>query len=570
MTGRNPEALCALLELQDTHRFEVVGFYDTDGGHAHVKKIERPRGFRAQLDCLLSAVSGDWFVFAEPSMHLYSNWASSLLSHSAHGGEVVQWVSVHEDDPLDAESLMSFKPPVDIGTVYGGTPQPMHRFAFSKSLQNSSDFWRLSEQVVDVDGFRLYVSFAALSAQPYHAHVGATAYVAASLPEVPADVLPDFYKQHQRKTMFDRAIRSLQNERLVASKLYFMDTGRVTIAHFIANEVTPTLDALTALQRDTYVPFKSMVFGSLPRDSMRVALRTFRDEYSDLGAVLNSTEVVGPKLLNQALCRIGSDAIVLLDPSIVLPKRWLAKLLWTMQAHPNAGVFCLPSNQAGVFDLRCCVITKRALNDVGGFELDATLLESVNDFLARVVEAGLSIDVITDWTPEFRVIDGGALLQGLAQTHAKRLRSLTHIFVPCAAESGYQPETGPVTVVNGTSPALLAYPDWDAPSSLTAWLSQMTVGDGWTVFLRCPVGEGSTYVDRLTEILAPLPQHHRTRFQLVDAMLAAEREAGLLVGVDAVYVDRSWKDAGLWIRRTLDSGCRLITDIDSLNEVLNA
>jgi hypothetical protein len=482
-SGTCPEPLCERLKSQDTDRIQLVGFYDSDGGYPWVKAIERPQRFRAQLESLLESVSGDWFVFAEPSMDLYPTWASNILSYAETGEVSVQWLSIHEDSPEAPDGFMSLKPMVEVGTVYGGSPQPMHRFAFSRTRCQSSAFWTISQDVTDVNGFRLYVSAAALSTQTHYNHVGATAYVSGPLPEVPPTVLPDFYRKYQRKTLFHRDVRALQNQSLASSKLHLLDTGRVTIAYFISDEVPPILEALKALQAHTFVP----------SEPMRHALRTFRDNHAELTAVLNSNEVVGPKLLNQALCRIGSDVMVLIDPSIVLPKQWLAKLLWTMQARSDVGVFCLPSTQPDTFDLRCCVVTKAALQSVGGFALDVPLQDSVNDFLARVTEAGFGIEPITNWAVEFRPTNGNTLLAFLAQSVVCRYEPRTDLFVPCAAEPGYQPEVSPVQIAQGASSSVLAYPDWTDLASMRAWLLNLTVGADWTVFLRCTAGEGSRY-----------------------------------------------------------------------------
>ena len=570
-SGSSPQPICEILKFQDTDRIELVGFYDSDGGYPWVKAIRRPLSFQAQLERLFESVSGDWFVFAEPTMHLYPSWASSILSFSETGEGVVQWLSVHEDSTEDAEGLMSLKPMVEVGSVYGGSPQPIHRFAFSKTLSNAPDFWAVSPVVKDFNGFRLYASAAALSAQKHYNHVGATAHVSGRLPEVPASVLPDFYRKYQRKTLFHRDVRASQNASLASSKLHFLETGRVTIAHFISNEVAPVIEALNVLQTQTFVPFKSMVFGNLPSDSMRQALRTFRDEHTDLTAVLNSNEVVGPKLLNQALCRIGSDVMVLIDPSIVLPKQWLAQILWTLQERPQTGLFCLTTPQSDTFDLRCCVITKAVLQSVGGFMLDATLQDSVNDFLFRVTEAGFVVEGISDWSVAFRPTDGTTLLASLVQSVARTHQKRTDLFVACAAEAGYQPEVAPVQIAEEIAATVLAYPDWTDLESMGAWLASLTVGDKWTVLLRCPMGEGPKHVAVLTELLDDTNQRHeQIRFQIVDAMLAPEREAGLMVAADAVYIDRSWKDASVWIRRSLECGCRLMTDVAALNTFLNA
>jgi len=98
----------------------------------------------------------------------------------------------------------------------------------------------------------------------------------------------------------------------------------------------------------------------------------------------------------------------------------------------------------------------------------------------------------------------------------------------------------------------------------------VSVGTEWRILLRCAPGEGEGHLLILNEMLALMPQHQETSFQLVDAMLAPEREGGLLVAVDAVYIDRSSPDAGLWIRRCLDTGCRLVTDVNMLNRLLTS
>ncbi len=568
--NQSPDTLLEMLAQQDVKRFEVVGFYGEGVGSKAVTSVEKPDGFRAQLKRLLNAVSGDWFVFAEPSMHLYQDWVSSILNHCSAAVGAIQCLAMHVPDPTDQQSILSFNPPPAMRSVYGGIAQPMHRFAFSQLLREDSEFWTFLDQVFDADGFRLYLSRAALSAPQQSAHVGATAYLAHAVPDVPVTLLPEFYREHQRKTLFDREIRSLQNECLESSKLHFLETGRVTIALFTANDIESTIRALTAARVHTFAPSKLVVFGNTPSEPFRGALRSFRDEYSDLAAVLNSAAVVGPKLLNQALCRIGSDAIVFLDPSVRLTREWLARLLWTVHAHPEIGMLCLPSSDPEAFDLRCCVITKSALQLVGGFELDASLEDSVQDFLARVRQAGLSIEATRDWCPEFYESNADSVLRSLEHVQPQRLTRVQERFVPCAAEPGYQPDTGAVTIADLSGPALLTYPDWSDIDSLKTWLSQVSVGTEWRILLRCAPGEGEGHLLILNEMLALMPQHQETSFQLVDAMLAPEREGGLLVAVDAVYIDRSSPDAGLWIRRCLDTGCRLVTDVNMLNRLLTS
>jgi glycosyltransferase involved in cell wall biosynthesis len=86
---QSPDVLLAMLARQDVERFEIVGFYGPDMGFPSVQSIERVGDFRAQLKSVLNAVSGDWFVFAEPSMYLYQNWVSSILSDSHTADESI-------------------------------------------------------------------------------------------------------------------------------------------------------------------------------------------------------------------------------------------------------------------------------------------------------------------------------------------------------------------------------------------------------------------------------------------------------------------------------------------------
>ena len=114
----------------------------------------------------------------------------------------------------------------------------------------------------------------------------------------------------------------------------------------------------------------------------------------------------------------------------------------------------------------------------------------------------------------------------------------------------------------------MTYPEWDDIPSINAWLQECPSLKDWTVLLRCPPREGALYQTRLSALVEAFPKHEHSDFRVVDSMLAPEREGGLLTASNLVFIDRSSADSERWIRRALDCGCTLVTELAQLKQVM--
>ncbi|MGB0647073.1 MAG: glycosyltransferase, partial [Bradymonadia bacterium] len=570
LIGQTPDAVAKWISPKDQARVEILGFYDDDGGYPFVKACNRSGDFRSQLERLLDASTGDWCVFADGSMVPYPNWVSSILAHSTDEGAGVQLLGVHEATSGHSDELLSFKPVTSTGHVLGGVAQVMHRFAFARHNAVDLAFWKLTEDVACVDTFRLYVSAAAVTAKEPYMHAGAVMLISGVVPDVPVHTLPRFFRTYQRKVLFDRRSRAQQNTCLSASKLNHGEAGRVVVAQFVSEDVNTAMTSVRAVHQHTFAPYKPIVVGPRFSEPLLSALRRFRDETGELSAITNARPVVDPKLLNQTFCRLTDEVMICLDESVRVSDHWLGQMLWTLSQHPNAGLLVFPSDEAGCFDLRCFAVRKALVHRIGGFVLDASLNDAVSDFLARVLETEFEITVFKEWSLEFQSDPNTTLLSQLRSVAPKRLVDQGSLFVPQAAESGYQPDASPVTVLNTAPNLLLTYPQWDDLQGMERWLDECPSLEGWTVLVRCPPREGALYQARLTTMVEAFPKHENSDFKVVDAMLAPEREGGLLTASNVVFVDRSSADSEKWIRRALDCGCTLVTEFHQLQRAMEA
>ena len=143
-------------------------------------------------------------------------------------------------------------------------------------------------------------------------------------------------------------------------------------------------------------------------------------------------------------------------------------------------------------------------------------------------------------------------------------------FAPFGSESGFRPDARPVVVEEAVERNLLVFPPWSDRAALGAFLGHFgDPGAETAAWLRAPVGEGAAHARMLATALAdgentgPDPT-----LLVVDAPLAPERESGLYLAADAVYVDESWPKMDVVIRRTIDCGRPLLRGPDELSRWL--
>ena len=89
---------------------------------------------------------------------------------------------------------------------------------------------------------------------------------------------------------------------------------------------------------------------------------------------------------------MGAESIVVVDPSVRVSSLWLSRMLWVAHQSENLGVLCAQMNDSSTLDFRAFLVTKRALDLVGGLAQDVELSIALADFVQRAQLAGLSVE----------------------------------------------------------------------------------------------------------------------------------------------------------------------------------
>ena len=552
-----PDTIIDALIHQPEGTYEIIGFYREAHADPRVVSCGEPTDGSAPLAVLSKAASGNWIVVADEKFDVYPHWATSILGANQASSYDVQFCAQHEPDPDDEEGLLTLRSMIPIRLVYGGHGVPTHRFAVSRD--GMATF--LKDTVSDVPSssaaFRLHYAAYWLANQSGLHHVGATQFHAGFNPNYELEHLLEFFRKHHKHVLFDREIRRAQNRILDIHRRNFQDSGRVHVAILPGQDDASTLAQIRSLYAHTYAPAKAILVCNTPSETSLSAFRNAKSVYGELGAVINHRCVSHTKLINQAFTRMGAECMVLLDPNVKLAPHWLSYLLWFANQYQDLGVLSVQIEDAKALDMRCCLVTREAINRVGGLALQRPLSEAISDFLARVKASGLRVEQTSAPSLGFESLDESTPL--FDQHHLQLSTQVSQeeaLFCEYVPEPGFLPDTQPVQILDSKSRRMLAYPPWDEPTQMSALLGVLSELNGWSIYLRCPNLEAEAHRLRLLEMVdvrssAALAD---CDIQLVDTIIAPDREAGLFTAVDLVYADETWAQSQIALKRAFDCG----------------
>jgi len=156
---------------------------------------------------------------------------------------------------------------------------------------------------------------------------------------------------------------------------------------------------------------------------------------------------------------------------------------------------------------------------------------------------------------------------GLDQIQYDRARH----FAPYGAEEGFRADGRPVQVVEANTRNVLVVAPWAEGPQFDALLHTLarlgrTTATPVGVWLRCPAYEGTEFLGQLGSAAARLKLKPEALpdVLVVDAPLPTEREAGLYLAAQAVYVEEDWPEADLIVRRAVDCGVTLLRGAEEL------
>ncbi len=162
----------------------------------------------------------------------------------------------------------------------------------------------------------------------------------------------------------------------------------------------------------------------------------------------------------------------------------------------------------------------------------------------------------------FERTEDGYRASGLSEITYDRARH----YAPFGAEEGFRADIRPVTVVEAALRNVLVMPPYGEDEQLMELVKLIdeVKRDGLAFWLRCPAYEAANTQATLEAICRGAGLAVAPDVLLVDAPLAAEREAGLYVAATAIYVDEEWADSDLAVRRAMDCGVTVLRGPDEL------
>lgn len=154
---------------------------------------------------------------------------------------------------------------------------------------------------------------------------------------------------------------------------------------------------------------------------------------------------------------------------------------------------------------------------------------------------------------------------GLDQIQYDRARH----FAPFGSEEGFRADGRAAQVVEAGSRNVLVVAPWgEGPAFDTLLRTLARVGrrDDLKVWMRCPAYEGAAFLDQLQKTASRLGLgvDKLPDLLVVDAPLPTEREAGIYLAAQAIFVEEDWPDADLIVRRAVDCGITLLRGADEL------
>lgn len=416
--------------------------------------------------------------------------------------------------------------------------------------------------------------------------------------------LQEIYRRHQRDALFDVSARAGRVKRLAQLGIGVPHRGRTSVV-VLVSDPGAALEAFVAqLRARTWVPFEIILVAHQLDDDTKARLRALEDGAEDLSVCAYRDRLTPAKAINIGIARANGEVIAVLRDDVGLGDGWLGRLQHHLSTEAEMGVVApslsTSTANAGLVgekwgDRRpmgrphphCLVLSRDVIDQVGGVDvaLGADGYEW-DDFIIRARLAGYRPQVTAD------VVVGGE--KQVASTQDVFADRFTHRWGPCpkedalpivdaafdadrhfapfGSESGFRPDARPVLVEDAGARNLLVFPPWADRPALSAFLELFgNPGSDTAAWLRAPRGEGKAHVELLSGLLAESGTAELDPTLLVvDAPLAPERESGLYLAADAVYVDERWPETRAVIRRAIDCGRPLLRGPDELSRWLAA
>ena len=405
------------------------------------------------------------------------------------------------------------------------------------------------------------------------------------LPDASSDTLKSLmavYQNFGSQTAFDSAARDAQNRRLHPLGFHQVRRGKTTVALFGATNVDLCRDAVESLRAVTWAAHEILIVLDRFHPNDIGPLSTWIDEQSDIRVYRPRGEISAAKIVNDTLARAHSECVAIVHAGSRLMPGWLGQLQYQLHVNESWGIISpqwrvehLSEQIEGVvasaverIDEACCVIHRRVIEHIGG--MDVTLgADGLHwlDYGLRVRLAGFSIreaDGMSRVGPvpsgeasensEARFVDRWGSLE--PDLSVLSFDAVLHV-QPLGAETGFRPDGRPVEIVESGLRNVLIIPPWDNSDAMVSLMLDLAGIPRENAFwFRTPHGQGQRYVDALHSYWesAGLSVSEQPNMMIVDAYLAPEREAGLYLAANVIFVDENWSNARRSIRRASDCG----------------
>lgn len=411
---------------------------------------------------------------------------------------------------------------------------------------------------------------------------GPLAHVGEPTCEVPAAEVTDrralqrIYRRHAREALFNTRARELQARLLAGFGVAQPREGASGVV-VVLEGLEETRRCVEALLAHTWVPFQLAVVGDTADDAAGAWLDGVKEARPGTRVRVNPRALGRAKVLNQGLGLAAGEYVALVRGDVTVPDGWLGRMQWWAEQAPQTGVVLAAGASAWTPDDRCLVVKRGVLDRVGGFDTtigDAGL--ALADWFLRVRLAGYAVVVAEDvpvagpsvargvpdvdaaarFARRWGVSSGPADADSVTRALAGRSYDREVHFFAFGAEAGFRPDIRPLTVEEAGATNILVRPPWGDEAALTALLRACAEAGGPTWWLRAAPGEGERTLQRLQALArrAGLKPDALPDLLVVDAPLAPDREGALYVTADAIYVDDSWPDADMEVRRAADCG----------------
>ncbi len=412
------------------------------------------------------------------------------------------------------------------------------------------------------------------------------------------------YRRFEHATLFDPLTRKKQNERIASIGLRMIEQGRTPILVLGASNTDQIDGCLTSISANTLVPSFVIFILRESQTNLISHLKAKLGEQATTRLVIAPDTLSDAKLINEGLVKASGRYVAVTHVDTRLTQGWLGRLQWCLSEHPDDVAAIQPSvvesvgrparfhskplsgtvTQAMVIDQRCVVIERRAFQRVGGMDLSlgAPGLEW-HDFSLRLRLGGLRILLTADFSVESSLAD--TYVDAESVSYFKRrwgceptaLMGVQEEFNPelhhssIGAEEGYRPDGRAVEVVEASGRVLLVMPPWDEAGLLGEFLGTLRGHQaGVSVLLRAPAHAAEQALSTLKNVLEGLnlEASELPDLLVVDSPLAPEREGGLYLASDAVFIGDGWPDSRQTVRRAADTGRHIIRETNQLTQWL--